>query len=110
MPKQSEEKPLTIRCPNCKQAMRPLVLLFDEYYESHPLYQAQRARRALDRADVIVCVGTSFSVGITSSALRSAEVSGARLININPEPAPFGRFLELPGGAEKILPEIVARL
>jgi NAD-dependent SIR2 family protein deacetylase len=41
---------------------RPLVLLFDESYDGHEQFQAHRARRALDDAEVIVFVGTSFSV------------------------------------------------
>lgn len=96
-------------CDGCGALMRPLVLLFDEMYDGHPDYQAHRARRALDDADAIVFVGTSFSVGITGSALRSADVSGATLININPEPpARLGRPLaHLSGGAEVLLPRLV---
>lgn len=94
------------RCRRCGAPMRPLVLLFDEYYDSHPAYQAHRARRALDDADLIVFVGTSFSVGVTSSAVRSAEVSGARVVNVNLEPAPFRGVTELPGGAEVLLPAL----
>lgn len=94
------------RCARCGAPMRLLVLLFDEYYDGHEAYQAHRARRALDAADVIVFVGTSFSVGVTASALRSADVSGARVINVNPEPAPFRGATELPGAAELVLPAL----
>lgn len=97
-------------CARCGAPMRPQVLLFDEYYESQPAYQAYQARRALNNASLIVCVGTSFSVGITSSAVRAAEVSGARLVNINPEPAPFPGFTELTGNAEVVLPALADRL
>jgi NAD-dependent deacetylase len=96
------------RCVHCGAPMRPLVLLFDEYYDGHEAYQAHRARRALNDADVIVFVGTSFSVGITSSAIRAAEVSGARLVNVNLEPAPFDGVTELAGGAEVVLPALAA--
>lgn len=97
-------------CRHCGAPMRPLVLLFDEYYDGHEQYQAHRARRALDDADVIVFVGTSFSVGITSSAIRSAQVSGARVVNVNLEPAPFPNVTELHGGAEVLLPKLVTAL
>lgn len=97
-------------CRHCGAPMRPLVLLFDEYYDGHEQYQAHRARRALDDADVIVFVGTSFSVGITSSAVRSAQVSGARVVNVNLEPAPFPKVTELHGGAEVLLPKLAAAL
>ncbi|MEW5741889.1 MAG: Sir2 family NAD-dependent protein deacetylase [Myxococcota bacterium] len=94
------------KCRHCGAPMRPNVLLFDEYYDGHPAYQAFRARCALDDADVIVFVGTSFSVGITSSAIRSAQVSGARIVNVNLEPAPFPGVTELSGGAEVVLPQL----
>lgn len=97
-------------CARCGAPMRPLVLLFDEYYDGHEQFQAHRARRALDDADLIVFVGTSFSVGITSSAIRSADVSGARVVNVNPEPAPFPNVTELNGGAEVMLPKLVELL
>ncbi len=98
-------------CARCQAPMRPLVLLFDEYYDGHDAYQAHRARRALDDADVLVFVGTSFSVGITSSAIRSAEVSRALMVNVNPEPSGFsGLMLELAEGAEVVLPALVDHL
>lgn len=86
--------------------MRPLVLLFDEYYDWHEAFQAHRARRLLDDADVLVFVGTSFSVGVTSLAIRSAQVSGARVVNVNPERAPFPGVAELNEGAEVVLPKL----
>lgn len=93
-------------CGRCGAPMRPLVLLFDESYDGHEQYQAHRARRALDAAEVLVFVGTSFSVGITSLAIRSAQVSGAEVVNVNPEPAPFPGVTELAGPAEVVLPAL----
>jgi NAD-dependent SIR2 family protein deacetylase len=72
--------------------------------------QAHRARRALNDADVIVFIGTSFSVGITSTAIRSAEVSGARMVNVNLESAPEQGVLEVGAGAEVVLPHLAARV
>lgn len=97
-------------CVRCGAPMRPLVLLFDEYYDGHEQYQAHRARRALDDAEVLVFVGTSFSVGITSSAIRSAQVSGAEVVNVNLEKAPrLGvPVAELNDGAEVVLPKLAA--
>jgi NAD-dependent deacetylase len=92
------------KCEHCDFPMRPLVLLFDEHYDSHPGFQAWRARKALNDADVLVFVGTSFSVGITSYAVRCADVSGALMINVNVEPADFPRMVNLVGGAEELLP------
>jgi NAD-dependent deacetylase len=98
------------RCARCQAPLRPLVLLFDEYYDGHDAYQAHRARRALNDADVIVFVGTSFSVGITSTAIRSAQVSGAKVVNVNLEPAPFAGVLEVSAGAEVVLPRLAERV
>jgi NAD-dependent deacetylase len=97
------------RCPHCEAPMRPLVLLFDEHYESHDAFQSWRGKKALNDADVLIFVGTSFSVGITSYAVRCADVSGALTINVNPEPARFPSMVNLQGGAEALLPTILAR-
>lgn len=98
------------RCGRCGAPLRPLVLLFDELYDSHPAYQAPRARRALDEADVVVFVGTSFSVGITDAAVRSAALSGALAVNVNLEPAPLPGLVDLLGPCEALLPELAAAL
>lgn len=98
------------RCAHCGAPIRPLVLLFDELYESHPAFQAHRARRALDEADVVVFVGTSFSVGITSLALRSARFTHARVVNVNLGRAPFGDVTELTGSAADVLPRLLREL
>jgi NAD-dependent deacetylase len=96
------------KCARCEAPMRPLVLLFDEHYDSHGDFQAWRGKKALNDADVLVFVGTSFSVGITSYALRCADVSGALTINVNVEPAPFPRMVNLLGGAEVLLPQLTS--
>ena len=96
------------RCPRCEAPMRPLVLLFDEHYDSHADFQAWRGKKALSDADVLVFVGTSFSVGITSYAVRCAEVSGALMLNVNVEPAPLPGLVNVLGGAEVVLPRLLA--
>ncbi len=96
-------------CAHCGSPLRPLVLLFDEHYDSHPDFQAWRARKALNDADVLVFIGTSFSVGITSYAVRCADVSGALMLNLNLEPASFPGMVNLLGPAEQVLPELLRR-
>lgn len=59
------------RCPACGARLRPHVLWFDEYYTEHVDYQFDRAMAAFRRADLLLCVVTSFSVGITAAALES---------------------------------------
>jgi NAD-dependent SIR2 family protein deacetylase len=99
-------------CARCGAPMRPLVLLFDEYYDSHEAFQAHRARRAIGDADVLVFVGTSFSVGITDYALRSVDVSGAKVASVNVEPAPRhrARILDVLGPSQDVLPALADRV
>jgi NAD-dependent SIR2 family protein deacetylase len=94
---------------SCGAPLRPLVLLFDEYYDSHEAFQAHRARRAMNDAELIVFAGTSFSVGITDMALRAASVSHARVASINLEPAPKQgpRVLDVIGKTEDLLPQLI---
>jgi NAD-dependent deacetylase len=95
------------KCRFCGAPMRPNVLLFDEHYDSHEAFQAWRAKKAMNDADVLIFVGTSFSVGITSYAVRCADVSGAVAINVNLEPSPIGGLRDLLGGAETVLPALL---
>lgn len=93
-------------CDVCGDPLRPLVLLFDETYDSHPAYGMRAARRALNDAEVILFVGTSFSVGITEYAIRAGVYGGARLVNVNVEAMQDERFLNVLGPAEQTLPRL----
>jgi NAD-dependent SIR2 family protein deacetylase len=97
-------------CDVCGAALRPLVLLFDEYYDSQPAYRAREASQWLDDAEIVVFVGTSFSVGITTMALHAAQASGAQVINLNVETADVAGALNLLGPAEVTLPALVDAL
>jgi NAD-dependent SIR2 family protein deacetylase len=94
------------RCARCGGVLRPLVLLFDEMYESHPLYRAREARRWLNDAAVIFFVGTSFSVGITAMALNAGRYSEATLVNVNVEPVDLPGIVNVLGPAEQTLPAL----
>jgi NAD-dependent deacetylase len=93
-------------CEICGQPLRPLVLLFDETYDSHPAYQMRIAKRCFNDSDVVVFVGTSFSVGITDYALRAALYAQSTLVNINPAAIEHDAFHQLTGKAEEILPRL----
>jgi NAD-dependent SIR2 family protein deacetylase len=93
-------------CDRCQAPLRPLVLLFDETYDSHPMFQMPRAHRALHDAQVIVFVGTSFSVGITDYAIRAGLYARSTLVNVNVEPVHEHGFVNLIGRAEEILPKL----
>lgn len=94
-------------CPACGAILRTHVLWFDEYYADHLDYGFERVIRGLRRADLIVCVGTSFSVGVTAATLEA----GAPKWSVDPSGAlaPRGvRVVPLP--QEVALPALVAGL
>lgn len=59
------------KCPACAAPLRAHVLWFDEYYNEHKDYQFERALSSFSRADLILFIGTSFSVGVTAAALNT---------------------------------------
>jgi len=65
-------------------SLKPFVLLFDEYYTD--LYQMGLAEQEMQSADSVVFIGTSFSVNITSIALRYALSNNARIKIVDPDP------------------------
>ena len=65
-------------------SLKPFVLLFDEYYTD--LYQMGQAEQEMQSADSVVFIGTSFSVNITSIALRYALSNNARIKIVDPDP------------------------
>ena len=60
------------RCPGCGGPSLPQVLLYDEEYDSHALFQHRRACRWLGSAQALVLVGTSCGVGIAHAAVLEA--------------------------------------
>lgn len=99
------------RCPACRALLRPHVLFFDESYDGHEDYQIGRVREALDRAALVVCVGTSFSVGVTTLVVDRTRARGVTLYDVDP-----GAREAAPGAvrwrreAEVALPELCGRL
>ncbi|MCX8473715.1 MAG: hypothetical protein ORN85_08705 [Sediminibacterium sp.] len=63
---------------------RPHILLFDEYYTS--LYQIELAQSWLKKAETIVFIGTSNSVGITQSILQDGLNYGKKILVVDPQP------------------------
>ena len=70
--------------PEYGRSLKPFVLLFDEYYTD--LYRMSEAERAMQIADCFVFMGTSFSVNITSIALRYALSNNAKIEIVDPNP------------------------
>ena len=65
-------------------SLKPFILLFDEYYTD--LYRMSEAEREMKSADIVVFMGTSFSVNITSISLRYALSNNAKIEIVGPDP------------------------
>jgi NAD-dependent deacetylase len=76
------------RQPELEVSLKPFILLFDEYYTD--LFRMNEAERWMMEADKMVFIGTSFSVNITSIALRMGLQNGARIEIVDPEPVDLG--------------------
>ena len=100
------------RCSLCGDFLRPHILWFDEYYDGHSDYQMQSALSCLESCDVMLFVGTSFSVGITDIALRLLLDRNVPFWVINNEPKPPNKPLLkqahwIEGKAELLLPRLL---
>lgn len=106
-------RPLLPRCPVCQALLRPHALFFDETYDSHADYRWDEVRQALDRTHLTLFVGTSFSVGVTDLAVRSALFGRTPALSIDPA---GGERDDTPGVrclaalAEELLPAACERL
>ncbi|MDB2701243.1 sirtuin [Alphaproteobacteria bacterium] len=70
--------------PKLGLSLKPYVLLFDEIYTD--LYRISEAEEWMNNANKIIFMGTSFSVNITSIALRTAIANGIEVEIVDPEP------------------------
>ena len=101
-------------CPKCSSPLLPQALLFDEEYSSHPFYEWDAANDWMQEACAIVFVGTSFSVGLTRTALEASRKRSATLFNVNltsmnslnttMRKVDRERMIDLFGPSEQILP------
>ena len=97
------------RCPHCNHLLRAHVLWFDETYSSHKDYKIEEALDWFQDMTVLVCVGTSFSVGITSMA-RDAALGGVTVFAVDPgDQVPHG-VVHCKAKAEEFLPELARAL
>lgn len=97
------------------QAARPHVLWFDESYDE-VRYRAETAIQKAAQCDVMLIVGTSGATQLPLHCCAVAAQRGATLLDINPEPNPFRRFIEehhlgawSDEPAEVLLPQLVER-
>ena len=100
------------RCPACNSLLRAHVLFFDEFYGEHVDYRFPEVERAALEANLVLFVGTSFSVGVTDLILRAAAARQAPQFSIDPggAPPPLRAVHSLQHPAEELLPAVCARL
>jgi len=78
-------------CPFCNARGRPDVVWFGEML---PAGAFEQAERAFLEAEVALVIGTSAEVEPAASLARLAHLSGAYLIEINPNPTPLSRWAD----------------
>lgn len=100
------------RCPVCDAVLRAHVLLFDEHYQDHMDYRFSEVVSIADGADLILFVGTSFSVGVTELILRTGLEHGSRLFSIDPAGVNLHGIpvVSIERRAEEVLPALVRDL
>lgn len=98
------------RCPKCRKFLRAHVLWFDESYESHKDYHMDRVSEWFGQMTALICVGTSFSVNITTLALMFAGLDKPVFV-IDPHANPVDASHHLiKEPAEEFLPRLVTAL
>lgn len=96
------------RCPKCKSALRPDVVLFGE---GIPVQAEWLSKKALRECDLFIAIGTSGTVSPASAFVNGAKYAGARtiLVNLEPMDPPNKAFdVELLGTAESLVPQLNA--
>ncbi len=90
-------------CPRCGSLLRPDVVWFGEALPPEALAAAMAAART---CDIFLCVGTSTVVEPAASLPFIALESGARVIEVNPQPTPLtaSASVSLRGAAGEMLP------
>jgi len=100
-------------CPDCGSLLRPHVLWFDELYVSHADYRWHVVEAAAARMTLLVCIGTSLAVGVTSFLQSAARETGAPVFLVDPGERPSdarSSLVHVRARAEELLPEVVRLL
>jgi NAD-dependent deacetylase len=92
-------------CPVCGSPLRPDVVWFGEML---PEDAVARAWRLAEACDVLLLVGTSGTVWPAAELPHVASRSGARVIEVNPEPSELTAVADvfLQGPAGEVLPRL----
>ncbi len=93
------------RCPSCGELLRPHIVWFGESLDPAILH---RAFALSSLCEVMLVIGTSAYVQPAASLPLTASESGAKIIEINPDPTPLTSYMDLSlqGKAGQILPMV----
>jgi NAD-dependent deacetylase len=100
-------------CPACGSLVRPHVLWFDELYVSHAEYDWHVVHAAAPRIQLLLCVGTSLAVGVTSFLQSATAGAGAPVFLVDPGERPpdaHPSVVHVRARAEELLPRICGAL
>ena len=85
--------------PKIKSSLKPFVLLFDEMYTE--IFRFSEAEEWMNSAKKMIFIGTSFSVNITSIALRIGMANNIPIEIVDPKPMelnnPNAKYFEMTG-------------
>jgi NAD-dependent deacetylase len=90
----------------CGGKRRPGVVWFGE---ALPLVEFAAAEKAAQRCDIFLSIGTSSVVYPAAGLIESAITSGAKVLEINPEPTPLSNEVEwsIRGKSGEVLPQLM---
>ncbi|HEY0513888.1 MAG TPA: NAD-dependent deacylase [Thermoanaerobaculia bacterium] len=93
----------------CRGRFRPAVVWFGESLPEEAIVQAYEEATF---CDLFLSVGTSATVYPAAGLIELAHQAGACLIEINPEPTPFSRIMDLrlAAPAGEALPALIAAI
>ena len=111
--RRSNERRHLPRCPDCGALLRAHVLFFDEMYDEHVDYRFSEVLQSAEQAELMIFVGTSFSVGVTELLVGAAARRGVPRLSIDPGAVRQPRWTgieTLAAPAEELLPEVCRQL
>jgi NAD-dependent deacetylase len=110
------EEEAALRCPRCGAWLRPHVLWFDECYDEEN-YRFESALAAALEAALLLVIGTSGATALPMHMAQLASARGVPLVDIDPDPNPFGALAASHDGgvfvqepAVRAVPRVVERL
>ncbi|MCZ8343594.1 MAG: NAD-dependent deacylase [Leptospira sp.] len=94
-------------CTSCNGLLRPHIVWFGESYDSNLL---DLCFHHLEKAEIVLVVGTSGAVSMPQAMASHAQNHGAFLVEINPEHSSMTGMMDifLQGKAGEILPKLIA--